>query len=395
MYRVRILVLVVLLGMPVLADQADLERFDTVIGYLTETSKSQPRSESLFSAAMSALPSSLGALELREALTSANDNGELQRKIITAVLKTLDDPWARLYDPEQVAKVRGRLQGDGKAAMGVTVLPLDDGYRVVGVSPRSPAEGKLSPGDTIVSANGIAAGQDGFREATRGAVGETLQLKVVDENQTQRQVSITLADFDAPTAFVVDREKGHIRISSFGPQTAQELRQALDQLDGAPAIIDLRFNGGGYVTAAVDSSDLFLPSGATVVTTVSPKKTEVHVARENVSFRQPVCLLVNGRTASAAEIFVAALRSHTEAYVIGDKTYGKGSVQRLVSLPGNWALKYTTSLYKTPVGEYLDKVGLEPDKHIDMELTLASSSKDSQLAEAFAWADSHRKVANR
>jgi carboxyl-terminal processing protease len=395
MYRIGILIIVVLLGLPALADQGDLERFETVINYLEDSSKSQPERGLLLSVAESALSAPLGSVDLSEALMTANDEGELQRKVITAVLETLDDPWARLYDPEQVSKVRGRLQGDAKAAMGVTVLPVESpkGYRVVGVSPGSPADGTLFTGDTVIWANGIEADDEAFREATRGVAGQRLHLKVVDELGTTREVSLTLADFDAPTAYLVDRDRGLIRISSFGPHTAKELRQAMRQLDGAPAIIDLRFNGGGYVTAAVECSDLFLPTGATVVTTVSPKKTEVHVARDDISFRQPVCLLVNGRTASAAEIFVAALRSYNEVYVVGDKTYGKGSVQRLVSLPGNWALKYTTSLYKTPAGEYLDKVGLEPDKHVEMELTLVSSSKDSQLAEAVAWVDSHRKVA--
>ena len=395
MKKMFILVFAMWLCVPGAADQADLARFDSVVGYLVETARAQPTQESLLTTARGSLPQT--SMDLRDALRSADDRGELQATIIKALLKTLDDPWARLYTPDEVAALRERMSGDRKSSMGVVVVPQTAPicYRVVGVSPQSPAAGKLFPGDSIIWANGLDAKDEKFLDTIKGESGQVNRLKVRDEQGTVREVSVTLRDFDAPTAYVESKEKGIIRVTSCGPETADELKQAMAELDGKPAILDLRFNGGGYVTAAVASSDLFLHRGDKVVTTVSPKKKEVHIALHDVTYHQPVCILVNGRTASAAEIFTAALKINNKAYVVGDKTYGKGSVQRLVSLPGNWALKYTTSLYQTPDGVFIDKIGLHPDTEIDMELALSSSSKDKQLAAALAWAEKAGTLAKR
>ena len=395
MKKMVLLVFAMWLCVPGAADQADLARFDSVVGYLVETARAQPTQESLLTTARGSLPQT--SMDLRDALRSADDRGELQATIIKALLKTLDDPWARLYTPDEVAALRERMSGDRKSSMGVVVVPQTAPicYRVVGVSPQSPAAGKLFPGDSIIWANGLDAKDEKFLDTIKGESGQVNRLKVRDEQGTVREVSVTLRDFDAPTAYVESKEKGIIRVTSFGPETADELKQAMAELDGKPAILDLRFNGGGYVTAAVASSDLFLHRGDKVVTTVSPKKKEVHIALHDVTYHQPVCILVNGRTASAAEIFTAALKINNKAYVVGDKTYGKGSVQRLVSLPGNWALKYTTSLYQTPDGVFIAKIGLHPDTEIDMELALSSSSKDKQLAAALAWAEKAGTLAKR
>ena len=397
------LILALCLVAPTTADQADLTRFETVIKYLSENSRSQPSLDSLMRVANSVLDSPDNQFvefrpDLQERLRAAEDNGVFHKEVLTAVLASLNDPWARIYTPEEVEQVRSRLSGGREGALGVTVIQVDKpaSFRIVGVSPASPADGKLQTGDSILSANGVSASEEAFREVITGESGKAVSLRVLNEAGHERQVSLRLSDFESKTAFVVDREKGIIRVTSFGANTAKELNEAMLELDGRAAIIDLRFNGGGYITSAVDSSSLFLPTGEKIVTTVSPKSTEVHSAVDDkVEYRQPVCLLVNNRTASAAEIFTAALRTHVGAYVVGDKTYGKGSVQRLVSLPGNWALKYTTSLYQTPDGEFIDKVGIQPDRDIEMEPSLTASSADTQLAEALNWAKQKDSVASR
>lgn len=386
MKKILVAAMALLLWLPGAADQADLSRFDAVVDYLVDSSRFQPSKESLLSTAQRALT---GSTNVREALEAADDEGRLHRNLIEALLKSLNDPWARLYTPEEVDRLRERMSGDRKSAMGVIVVPsrAPVSYRVVGVSPNGPSEGKLFSGDSIVWANGVEALEEDFLDVLVGEAGQVNHLRVRSENGETREVRVTLGDFDAPTAYLDDKEKGIIKITSFGAETAAELKEAMTELEGRPAIIDLRFNGGGYVTAAVASSDLFLDRGVKIVTTVSPKKQEVHLAQDGVTFDQPVCLLVNGRTASAAEIFAAALRTNANAFLVGDTTYGKGSVQRLVSLPGNWAVKYTTSLYQTSDGLFIDKVGLKPDAEIDMELALTSSKDDIQLAQALVWAD--------
>lgn len=388
MRKLWIFLLALSLCVPTLADEADLTRFEKVLEYLKDTSKAEPSTESLMVAAQTAIADREDkGLSVQTLLQQANDGGKLHKKVIAAVLESLNDPWARIYTPEEVAEVRGRLDGGRKGALGITVVKIEEpaSYRIVGVSPQSPAEGHLVPGDTILEANGVQPQSAEFSDQIAGDAGKEVTLKILSENGQTRLETLTLSDFESQTAYLADPAIGLIRVTSFGDHTAQELAAALAELEGRPAIIDLRFNGGGYVNAAVASSDLFLGAGDNVVTTVSSKETVVHQASHPIEFTQPVCILVNSRTASAAEIFAAALHEHVGAYVVGDRTYGKGSVQRLVSLPGDWGLKYTTSLYQTPDGVFIDKIGITPDRAVEMPAHLTASAADTQLAAALTW----------
>jgi carboxyl-terminal processing protease len=376
---------------PVAADPADLARFQKVITLLTERSRYHPTEFQLRESAEQALLEARSGKnipsDLELALLQAQDRSALQKKVIESMVKSLNDPWARFYTPEESARLRQKLSGEKKAGVGLHLAPRkEDGvYRVIGVDPNSPAWGQIQPGETVLAANGTPSGDPNFAEHLRGDKGEVLTLRVSGTSGVERDVALVRADYQSQTAYVLDGQRGLIRISSFGKNTAQELRSALQELDGKPAVIDLRFNGGGYLLAAVECADLFLPAQKRVVTVVDSDGEKVHQTDEPVAFQQPVCLLVNDKTASAAEIFTAALAIHTESHVIGDKTYGKGSVQRFVGLPGNWALKYTTSLYKTPDDVFIDKIGLQPDVDIDMDPSDILGPADTQLYAAMDW----------
>lgn len=380
---------VLLLGLPVAADEGDAARFETVLKYLTESSRSAPTRQSLYAAAGTALArqSLVDHATVIGELLKAQDGGALQAKVLESMLKSLNDPWAKLYTPEESRAMRERLDGDGQAALGVSIVRSHTPayYAVIDVAPKGPADGHLYRGDKVLAANGYGAQSEEFSKQISGEAGETIKLTVESEDGVRRSEVLTFADYDSKTAYVVDREAGIIRISSFGEHTSAELREALKEIGNQPVIIDLRFNGGGYVNAAVDAAELFLDRGDKIVTTVGTQEKVTHQADEGASFHAPVCILVNRKTASAAEIFTAALHNHVSAYVVGETTYGKGSVQRFVELPGQWAIKYTTSLYQTPDGVFIDKVGLKPDRAVDMRSSLMSSSLDTQLAEAKNW----------
>lgn len=380
---------VLLLGLPVAADEGDAARFETVLKYLTESSRSSPTEQSLYAAAGTALArqSSVDRATVVGELLKAQDGGVLQTKVLESMLKSLNDPWAKLYTPEESRAMRERLDGDGQAALGISVVRshTPSYCAVIDVAPGGPADGRLFRGDKVLAANGHSTSSNEFSKQIAGKAGQSVKLTVESENGARRSEILTFADYDSKTAYVVDKEAGVIRISSFGEHTPSELRAALDEIGNQPVIIDLRFNGGGYVNAAVDSAELFLDRGDKIVTTVGTQAQTVHQADGDPSFRSPVCILVNRKTASAAELFTAALHNHVNAYVVGENTYGKGSVQRFVELPGQWAIKYTTSLYQTADGVFIDKIGLKPDRTIDMQSSLMSSSLDTQLAEAKNW----------
>lgn len=382
--------LILLLCLPASADLADAVRFDRIVDYLTETSRANPTEDSLLSAARKALPDGLSEADrsaLIRQLREADDEGKLQTEVINNMLASLNDPWAKLFTPTEAKRMRARLEGDQDAALGITIVrsKVPAYFAVIEVTPEGPADGKVRQGDKIISANGISTESQDFRNQISGEAGKLVELLLESDDGIRRKESVTLAELDSKTAYVADYQNGVIRISSFGEDTPQELQDALAEIGDRPVIIDLRHNGGGYVKAAVAASDLFLDKGDKIVTTVSRKEAKTYKAANPPLVQNPVCLLVNRRTASAAEIFTAALDNHVGAYVVGEKTYGKGSVQRFVGLPGGWALKYTTSLYQTPDDTYIDKIGLEPDRSLATEPRHMFSSSDKQLSEALQW----------
>jgi len=388
----KIILATLLLITPALADKADLNRFERVISLLTERSRYQPSESALRGAAGDNLAEARAGdstlpEDLEEALSRAEDHGELQKRLINSMLESLDDPWARLYTPAESQKLRERMGGGRQASIGLALArrSSDKQFHVIGVEPSSPAWGKIKLGEVIVAANGLLYNDPKFRNQLRGKSGSQLTLRVASPTGVVRNVSLTRADYRSKTAYLVEDQPGVIRVSSFGKNTAAELKEALLQVGDHPVVIDLRYNGGGYLDAAVECADLFLPQGKKVVTVVDHRREIVHQTDETPLYERPISIIVNDKTASAAEIFTAALDSHTDSYVVGDKTFGKGSVQRFVGLPGEWALKYTVSLYKTPDDVFIDQIGIEPDLRVDMDSSFILGPSDSQLAAARHW----------
>ncbi len=191
--------------------------------------------------------------------------------------------------------------------------------------------------------------------------------------------------------FMLDHEKhiGYIRISGFSRDTAHDLKAALDELKSqglAGLVIDLRFNPGGLLTSAIEISDMFISEGRIVSTKGrnTPERTW-EATREGTYEGFPVAILVNHYSASASEIFSACMQDHHRAVVIGERTWGKGSVQNVIDLEnGKSALKLTTASYWRPSGKNIhrfpdakesDEWGVMPDKGYECRL-----SDDHELA---------------
>ena len=375
---------------PTSADVGDKLRVQKVVEYLTTSAISGPTEARLMQVASGIAENKQNTnrnTNLYELLEAAHDSGATQQKVIEAMLGSLDDTWVKLYTPDEYLATRARFSGASQHSIGVRMIQSQapEGLRVISLLPGGPAQGLISPGELIVAVDGINDFQ-AMNEKLSEKSDKPLAIDVVDSSNRRRTVQITPCDFRSKTAYITDSQQGVIRVDRFGPNTPEELSQALDTLGPGPVILDLRFNGGGYVDSAVECVDLFLEEDATVVTTVSSKARKVRKTKDRQSTTRPVCIIVNKYTASAAEIFSAALDYHSGAFLVGEKTYGKGSVQRFVSLPGNWAMKFTIGLYQTSAGRYIDKVGLEPDSKVDMEPWMVSSSQDSQMAEAVSWA---------
>jgi len=315
-----------------------------------------------------------------ERYVEKTDPAELYQMAIDGMLEELGDPHTVFMDSAEFADLELSTTGN-YGGLGIRIQARDDWVTVMGVLPNTPAEREgLQTGDRILSVEGHSA--EGWNDtdaikALRGPKGSVVEVTVgrvgINEPLT---FNITRAEIhvEAIKAFMLDDRVGFVRLESFSKRAKQEVQAAIDSLraQGAKALIfDLRANPGGLLDEGVAIADIFLPKGAEVVSTRS------RLEDQNFSFRAPddgsmpslpVVVLVNGFSASASEIVAGALQDHDRALVVGETTFGKGSVQTLYSLPGGNHLKMTTARWYTPSGRSIQK----------------DRSKDATMREAIA-----------
>lgn len=234
----------------------------------------------------------------------------------------------------------------------------------------------ISPGDFITHINGEATEQLSMEEVLerlRGIPGSEVTIQIRRGEKLDFPVVLTRAIIEVPTVkHAMIGKTGYLRITTFTPMTADRAKEALENFksqDFDSLIVDLRYNYGGLLGAAIDVSDLFLEGGVVVSTksrVVSDDQT--FVARRNtvISNDIPIIVLINRGSASASEIVAGALKDRNRAYLVGERSYGKGSVQQLFDLDrsNNSGFKLTTARYYTPSDVNIDKIGIPPDREV-------------------------------
>jgi carboxyl-terminal processing protease len=306
------------------------------------------------------------------------DDHVLMQNAIRGMVEGLDEH-STFLRPDEFDEMKVNTTGS-YAGIGVEVTPGKDGVSVVRRMPGSPADrAGIMTGDVIVSIDEQAvdpANLDAAIARMRGPEGSVLRLGV------HRQGTPEVLEFKVRRAQVQLRSVaaellapgfGYLRITSFTETTATELEQAVDRLEHAGSgrlkgfVIDLRNNPGGVMDAAVQIADDFLDHGTIVSADgrASDAKFRLEAMPGDISGGAQLVLLVNGGSASASEILAAALHDNARATLIGRRTYGKGSVQTIMPLEGNQALKITTSRYFTPSGASINGIGIAPDVTLD------------------------------
>jgi len=286
------------------------------------------------------------------------------------------DPHSGYLDEEEFKSLRESTTGEF-GGLGIQVGMKDSVLTVIAPIDDTPAKrAGLEAGDKIIRINGELT-QDMDLEAAvklmRGKPGTDIDLTIAREGEKKPlEFTITRAIIktDSVRSEMLDSGLGYIRVSQFQSRTVDQMHDALDELvkenDGKPLkglVLDLRNNPGGVLDGAVDMVDTFLKKGKIVYTKgrVPDAKMDFEASPDDRLDGAPMVVLVNGGSASASEIVAGALQDSGRALVIGERTFGKGSVQSIMPLANGGALRLTTARYYTPSGRSIQAEGIKPD----------------------------------
>lgn len=318
------------------------------------------------------------------------DRRALVSSALRGMLDDLDDHSNYLderdYEDLQ-AETDGRFGG-----VGVELGLVDEYFTVIAPLDDTPAsEAGLEPGDRIVELDQEPLSGKMLMEVVdllRGEPGSEVALTIRRESEGEPfDVNLTRAEISVTSvkSRLMEPGYGYIRISQFQSNTAREFDRVLDSLideNEQPLeglVLDLRNNPGGVLQASVDVADTFLTEGLIVYTEgrLPSSHLKYRASGRDALKGKPIVVLINDGSASAAEIVAGALQDHARAQLLGVKSYGKGSVQSVMPLSGDRALKLTTAYYYTPSGRTIHKSGIEPDVVFD-----ATGDESALMSEA-------------
>ncbi|MGC1496262.1 MAG: S41 family peptidase [Sulfitobacter sp.] len=303
------------------------------------------------------------------------ETDELIEAAINGMLTSLD-PHSSYLSPKAAAKMREQTRGEF-GGLGIEVTQEDGFVKVVSPIDGTPAaEAGIEAGDFITQVNGeslLGLLLDDAVELMRGPVGSEIVITVVREGEPEPFDVSIIRDTIQLTA-VRARTEGStavLRLTTFNEQTypkmKEELEKQIEALGGIDnmngIVIDLRNNPGGLLNQAIAVSDAFLEKGE-IVSTRGRELADgdrVNATPGDLSQGKPIVVLINGGSASASEIVAGALQDHRRAIVIGTKSFGKGSVQTVMPLRGDGAMRLTTARYYTPSGRSIQALGVSPD----------------------------------
>ncbi|HKU89845.1 MAG TPA: S41 family peptidase [Steroidobacteraceae bacterium] len=290
------------------------------------------------------------------------------------------DPYSSFLDAEEYADLRVSTAGT-YAGIGIEVSTADRALRVVRPFRDSPAAvAGIQSGDMISAIDGMPVGSDldTAMSRMRGPRGSTVKLAVVRAGSAlPLEFTVVRAQVDVHSVGLVRLDDGYFyaRIMTFSDTTAMDFAAGVARLrrdlGSKPRglILDLRNNPGGVLESAVEVADQMLEDGVIVTADgrTPAARFSMSATPGEVLSGVPVVVLVNGATASAAEILAGALQDHHRAVLLGQRTYGKGLVQTVMPLTSGRAIKLTTSRYYTPSGRSIQGSGIEPDQPYEME----------------------------
>ena len=325
------------------------------------------------------------------------DEEKIQEGVIKGYIEGLGDPYSEYITAEEMEEYTTQILGN-YVGIGIYMIENQD-YNMIQVLtpiPESPAaEAGILPGDLIKSIDGVEYTGENMTVAAnkiKGTEGTKVKLVIIRDNQelefelTRRKVNT-----NPITEEVLEDNIGYLEISSFDDGTANDFKEKFEDLQSKGIkrlIIDLRNNGGGLVSEALQIADYIAEKGDTLLITVDKNNNEeISKSEEKPIVNMPIIILTNENTASASEILAGALKDLNKATIVGTKTYGKGVIQKIMTLTNGAGLKLTIEEYFTPNRNKINEVGIEPDEVVELPETvtnvwLLERKDDTQLDKA-------------
>ncbi len=328
-------------------------------------------------------------------------NEALEDGIYSGMINALNDKYAAYYSPEELKQLKDDSEGIYYGIGAYITMNTEMGYpAIAGVMDDSPAkEAGLMTGDIIVMVDETAT--DGMESADvvkliKGEEGTFTHITVArGENNEIFEFDVERRRVESPTVNqkMLDDNIGYIQVTEFDTVTADQFTEALAVCKGSGArgiIIDLRSNLGGNLDAVVDMCRHILPEGLIVYTCDKHGEREEYTSDGSHELKLPLVVLTNGYSASASEIMTGAIKDYGIGTIVGTTTYGKGIVQKVVSLSDGSAVKLTVSKYYTPKGTCIHGTGIEPDIEVEFDAdAYYDKQTDNQLDAAIK--EIHRK----
>jgi len=321
------------------------------------------------------------------------DDSKLVEAANKGMVSALGDDYTVYFNANEAKSFSNDLTGTIGGGIGAELSLRNNQVTIIRVLADNPAaKAGLAVGDAVTKINDVAVvSTESLNDVVskiRGDAGTTVKITVMRGTET-KDFTITRAEVTNPSVYSTVKDGvGIMTITRFDDQTgalARDAARSFKSQNVKSVILDLRGNGGGYLTAAQDVVGLWLDN-KTVVTEKTNGKVvdELKSSTDPVLAGLPTVVLVNASSASASEITAGALQDYGVAKLVGEKTFGKGSVQKLLNLPGGAELKVTIAKWYTPNGKNINKEGIAPDKEVTLTTDDINAGRDPQLDAAKA-----------
>lgn len=325
------------------------------------------------------------------------DEEKLKEGAIKGYIEGLDDQYTEYISKDDMKDYLEDATGNF-VGIGIYMTKDADANKIMVLSPikGSPAEkAGILPGDYIVGVDDVTYTAEDMSVAAnkiKGEVGSSVKIEILRNSETKTfEITRENIKVNPVEGQVLENNIGYIEFSSFDDGTADDFKAKYEELEKQgikSLVIDLRNNGGGIVSEALQIADYILEKDDVILYEVDKNnKEEIKKSENDPIINMPIVLLTNGNTASSSEILAGALKDQEKAKIVGTKTYGKGVIQQLLTLPDGSGLKITSEEYLTPNKTKINKIGIEPDEKVELPDTVKNvltveQKDDTQLQKA-------------